>query len=49
MHKYTLGVKIACSVGVSVITITGTWLFRGDSEKHMIKAIWMAVLHMEEE
>ncbi|KAG2770321.1 hypothetical protein PC110_g14703, partial [Phytophthora cactorum] len=38
MRKYAFGVMDVCGVEGSEIIITGCWLFRGDSEKHMIEA-----------
>ncbi|ETK89973.1 hypothetical protein L915_06156, partial [Phytophthora nicotianae] len=38
MRKYAFGVMDVCGAEGSEIIITGCWLFRGDSEKHMIEA-----------
>lgn len=38
MRKFAFGVMDVCGAEGSEIIITGCWLFRGDSEKHMIEA-----------
>ncbi|RLN49675.1 hypothetical protein BBJ29_001207 [Phytophthora kernoviae] len=38
MRKYAFGVMDVCGAEGSEIIITGCWLFRGDSEKHMVEA-----------
>jgi elongation factor 1-gamma len=38
MRKFAFGVMDVCGAEGSEIIISGCWLFRGDSEKHMIEA-----------
>lgn len=38
MRKFAFGVMDVCGAEGSEIIITGCWLFRGDTEKHMIEA-----------